>query len=322
MKKTFAFVAALAALVSLSGCAATNQADAVFSGVKKVCADYTTGSAADSIKVEGAKGEVPKVTFATPLTSKKIETKVITEGTGPKITGDQLAEFEFEGINAGTGETFQATKFDGTDTVSQYLRAGGKPDFCAALSGVREGSRVAVLFPANLAHQNQGISDLSIGKNDGILFLFDITKVYLPYAVGDAQAAASGMPTVVRATNGQPGVTIPKTDAPKELKISTLIKGRGETVKADQTVEVHYSGFLWSDGSQFDSSWANGQPVDFPLTKGSLIDGFLESLIGQNVGSQVLAVIPPDKGYGNQATGSIPAGSTLVFVIDILGIKK
>jgi peptidylprolyl isomerase len=130
------------------------------------------------------------------------------------------------------------------------------------------------------------------------------------------------MPTVVRATSGQPGVTIPKTDAPKELKISTLIKGRGETVAADQTVEVHYSGFLWSDGSQFDSSWENGQPVDFPLTKGSLIDGFLEALIGQQVGSQVLAVIPPEKAYGNEATGSIPAGSTLVFVIDILGVKK
>lgn len=314
-------MAALAALVSLSGCSATNEADAVFSGVKQVCKNYSTGSAADSIKVEGEKGAVPTVSFATPLTSDKVETKVISEGTGPKITGDQLAEFEFVGVNAGTGKVFQATKFDGTDKVSQYLKAGGSPDFCAALAGVREGSRVAVLFPAKVAHQNQGIADLEIGKNDGIVFMFDITKVFLPYAVGDEQAAQSGMPTVVRATNGQPGVTIPKTDAPKTLKISTLIKGRGAEVKADQTVEVHYSGFLWSDGTQFDSSWENGQPVDFPLTKGSLIDGFLEALIGQKVGSQVLAVIPPEKAYGNQDNGAIPAGSTLVFVIDILGIK-
>lgn len=321
MKKSLALVAALATLVSLSGCSSANPADAVFAGVKQVCADYKTGKAADSIKVEGAAGEVPTVSFATPLTSDKIETKLISEGNGPKITGDQLAEFEFIGVNAGTGETFQATKFDGTDVVSQYLQAGGSPDFCGALAGVREGSRVAVLFPADVAHSNQGVADLGIGAEDGIVFMFDIKKVFLPYAVGDSQAAEAGMPTVVRGTNGQPGVTIPKTDAPKDLKISTLIKGRGEVVEADQTVEVHYSGFLWSDGSQFDSSWANGQPVDFPLTKGSLIDGFLESLIGQTVGSQVLAVIPPDQAYGNQENGAIPAGSTLVFVIDILGIK-
>jgi peptidylprolyl isomerase len=321
LKKSLALIVAVAALVSLSGCSASNSADAVFNGVKQVCKDYVTGSSADSIKVEGAKGEVPTVSFATPLVSKGVETKVISEGTGPKITGDQLAEFEFVGVNAGTGKVFQATKFDGTDAVSQYLKAGGSPDFCAALAGVREGSRVAVLFPAKIAHQNQGIADLEIGPNDGIVFMFDITRVFLPYAVGDEQPAQSGMPTVVRATSGQPGVTIPKTDAPKELKVSTLIQGRGAEVKADQTVEVHYSGFLWKDGSQFDSSWQNGQPVDFPLTKGSLIDGFLEALIGQKVGSQVLAVIPPDKGYGNQENGAIPAGSTLVFVIDILGIK-
>jgi peptidylprolyl isomerase len=170
-----------------------------------------------------------------------------------------------------------------------------------------------------MAHAGQGIADLGIGATDSIVFLFDVLKVYLPKALGDGQAAQSGFPAVVRATTGEPGVTMPKTDAPKELKVETLIKGRGAVVEEGQLITVHYSGFLWSDGTQFDSSWTNGQPAQFSLTKGQLIEGFIQSLVGQTVGSQVVAVIPPELGYGDSATGSIPAGSTLVFVMDILG---
>jgi peptidylprolyl isomerase len=319
LKKPLALIASIAAVIALSGCAPSNPADALFAGAQQVCESYTTGEAADSIEVTGAKGAVPTVKFATPLNSKVIETKVVTEGTGPKFTGNQLVKVEFVGINGGTGETFQATAFDGTDAVSQFMAEGGTPDFCHAMSGVREGSRVAILMPADLAHSGQGIPDLGIGATDSIVFLFDVLKVYLPKALGDAQAAQSGFPAVVRATTGEPGVTMPKTDAPKELKIETLIKGRGEVVEEGQLITVHYSGFLWSDGTQFDSSWTNGQPAQFSLTKGQLIEGFIQSLVGQTVGSQVVAVIPPELGYGDSATGSIPAGSTLVFVMDILG---
>jgi peptidylprolyl isomerase len=53
-----------------------------------------------------------------------------------------------------------------------------------------------------------------------------------------------------------------------------------------------------------------------------MIPGFAEALDGKTVGSQVLVVIPPDQGYGDQAQGPIPADSTLVFVVDILGIDQ
>jgi peptidylprolyl isomerase len=84
---------------------------------------------------------------------------------------------------------------------------------------------------------------------------------------------------------------------------------------------VHYSGFLWNEGTQFDSSWENGQPAEFEVAEGSLISGFVKALVGQKVGSQVVAIIPPSEGYGDQGNDSIPANSTLVFVVDILGIK-
>ena len=82
--------------------------------------------------------------------------------------------------------------------------------------------------------------------------------------------------------------------------IQPLIVGDGPAVESGQTVTVQYVGVKWSDGSVFDSSWERGQPVDFPVGTGGVIAGFEEGLIGQTVGSRVMLIIPPDKGYGEQ----------------------
>jgi len=104
---------------------------------------------------------------------------------------------------------------------------------------------------------------------------------------------------------------------PEELVAQTLIKGEGDKVAVGDSITVHYTGWVW-DGDQFDSSWANGSSISFTLSSDSLIEGWVQGLEGQTVGSQVLLVIPPDLGYGEQESDSIPANSTLVFVVDIL----
>jgi peptidylprolyl isomerase len=324
VRKLLALAATVATLAALTGCSAQNPADAVFNGATQVCQPNSGGSNVSQIKVSDIKGQAPTVDFATPITATKVETAVIREGSGPKIVGNELVDLEYMGINGSTGKTFQTSKFDGTNFASQFLKPGGSPDFCGALGGVREGSRVAVLFPAKLGHGGQAIPDLGLKANDSIVFVFDILKVFLPKALGDSQALPIGFPNVnvVRAPDGTPGVTIAKEAAPTSLQITDLIKGRGETVKMGETVTLHYSGFLWSNGTKFDSSWDKGQPVQFQLAKGGLIDGFLKAVAGHKVGSQVLAVIPPSEGYGATAQSSIPANSTLVFVIDILGANK
>ena len=94
----------------------------------------------------------------------------------------------------------------------------------------------------------------------------------------------------------------------------------GIAVQTGQTLTVQYTGWLW-DGTKFDSSWSTGSPATFKLDTGSVIAGWVEGLTGQTIGSQVLLVIPPAEGYGDKAQGSIPANSTLVFVIDILATQ-
>ena len=85
---------------------------------------------------------------------------------------------------------------------------------------------------------------------------------------------------------------------------------------------VKYTGWL-TNGKQFDSSWDRDSTIDADLFSDSsgqhqVIEGWQKGLVGQTVGSQVLLVIPPDQAYGDKEQGSIPANSTLVFVIDIL----
>jgi peptidylprolyl isomerase len=321
VRKLLALAATIATIAALSGCAAQNPADALNAGATNTCTAPTEHSNVDQIQVSQDKGKVPTVSFATPISAKSIETRVVTEGSGPKITGDQLVDIEYLGINGGNGKTFQSSKFDGTNFASQFLKSNQKPDFCGALTGVREGSRVAVLFPAQLAHGGQGIPDLGVKPTDSVVFVFDVLKVFLPKALGDEKALPAGFPAVnvVRAADGTPGISIPKADAPKTLQIADLIEGRGAKVSMGQTVTLQYSGFLWNGKTKFDSSWDKGQPVQFKLAQGGLIDGFLKAVVGQKVGSQVVAVIPPAQGYGSVAQSGIPANSTLVFVIDILG---
>ena len=88
---------------------------------------------------------------------------------------------------------------------------------------------------------------------------------------------------------------------------------------------MHYSGWLWDDNSKyFDSSWQKDRgpfAVD-PVGEAQVIDGWNEGLVGAKVGSQVVLVIPPDKGYGEQGSPpNIPANATLVFVIDVLSAQ-
>ncbi len=180
------------------------------------------------------------------------------------------------------------------------------------------GSRVAVLLDAENAHGSVGVQSLGIGASDAVIFVFDILDAYLPRANGDAQPAKAGLPTVVSAPDGQPGIQLPSTDAPDEFMSAVLIEGGGEPIQIGDNVVLHYTGWTW-DGEQFDSSWERQSPATFPITADGLIEGFVMALDQVTVGSRVIAVIPPELGYGDSEQGSIPAGSTLIFVIDVLG---
>lgn len=313
MKTTALAVSGLLLVATLTGCSPTTNF---------ACEPTTSGDQVEGVSVSANFGETPVVSFPSPLSAEGIQSRVIVEGDGPVFTGRNLVEFEFSGYNGGSGQLIQQTAFDGTESPTAFFGPNQVPNFCGALAGAKEGSRVVAIIPPLDAHAGEGIPALGVGPTDSFVFIFDLNKVFLEKASGVAVAAEAGFPAVVTTPEGVPGVTIPQTAPPEELKIAQLIRGSGELVEMGQLVTMHYSGFLWENSEKFDSSWDSGQATQFELQEGGLIEGFLAAVVGQPVGSQVIAIIPPALGYGDAGAGSIPPGATLVFVIDILGASN
>ena len=98
-----------------------------------------------------------------------------------------------------------------------------------------------------------------------------------------------------------------------------VIKGaEGRKPAATDTVHVHYHGTLLN-GQVFDSSVQRGEPISFPLNQ--VIAGWTEGLQLMSIGSKYKFFIPSELAYGDQAVGTIPAGSTLIFEVELLDIK-
>lgn len=119
----------------------------------------------------------------------------------------------------------------------------------------------------------------------------------------------------------QPAPPTSGNTATNELGIEDLVVGSGEEAKAGDVVGVHYTGWLM-DGTKFDSSVDRGHPYQFVLGQGMVIEGWDLGVVGMKVGGKRKLTIPPELGYGDQATGPIPAGSTLVFEVELISVGQ
>jgi peptidylprolyl isomerase len=109
------------------------------------------------------------------------------------------------------------------------------------------------------------------------------------------------------------------------LEYEDVVAGTGESPLRGQVCIMHYTGWLWDNGAKgakFDSSVDRGQPFQFPLGQGRVIKGWDEGVASMHIGGKRLLRIPPDLGYGARgAAGVIPANATLLFEVELLGVK-
>ena len=110
---------------------------------------------------------------------------------------------------------------------------------------------------------------------------------------------------------------------PSGLKYQDIVVGTGAEATAGRQVSVHYTGWLQSDGTKFDSSVDRGQPFTFPLGQGRVIKGWDEGVATMKIGGKRTLLIPPQLGYGDRGAGAglIPPGATLLFEVELLGVR-
>jgi peptidylprolyl isomerase/FKBP-type peptidyl-prolyl cis-trans isomerase FkpA len=104
------------------------------------------------------------------------------------------------------------------------------------------------------------------------------------------------------------------------LVVQDLSVGTGSEAVTGSTVAVHYVG-RFTDGNKFDSSQDRGQPLEFKLGAGAMIQGFDLGIPGMRVGGKRQLTIPAELAYGARGGGPIPPNTTLVFDVELVALK-
>ncbi|AXI80623.1 FKBP-type peptidyl-prolyl cis-trans isomerase [Peterkaempfera bronchialis] len=273
-------------------------------------------------KVSGAVGTKARIEVPKEQADGTFVVKTLTEGDGPVVKKNDWVTVDYTAKDWTTGKDIPSSYDKG---AKPQLFQAGAGELIAALdssvAGRKVGSRVLVVAPPEAAFREQGNSQLGVGAKDTLVFAVDIVRATDPTAIvsGTPTDAPADLPQVKDNGKKAAEITVPKgVAAPKALKSAVLIKGKGPKVESGQKVVVQYTGLLYSNGKKFDSSLDRGSAFSFVTGGGQVIEGWDKGLVGQTVGSRVELVIPPSLGYKDQAQGSIPANSTLVFVVDIL----
>ena len=261
------------------------------------------------VTATGELGKKPTVAFKTPMTVENNSYAILQKGDGAVIEdGDRVCS---QGIAINVK--------DGSELMSTWEK--NTPD-CSTVVSSDTSQMTAAYY--NLIKGQKLNSTIAIGVNDsnssGTSYLMVLTFVSKSKDLTKAEGTKvmdvpSDLPKVTLDKDGKPSIDMNGYKGSDSLVSQDLIKGNGAEVKDTQTVVANYTGWLL-DGTQFDSSWDRGESSSFSLD--SVIKGWKQGLAGNTVGSQVLLVVPPDLGYGNKKQSSIPANSTLVFVVDIL----
>ncbi len=270
-----------------------------------------SGNTMQGVSASGKLGSKPDISFKTPFKVENQTHQVIQEGNGEVIRdGDRVCTRSLA-LDAKTGKVINSTWGQSSPECSIVISKKSIPAYYDTFKGLKVNSTVAV-----------GIDESGSGSSKATeSYIMALTFVSRSKNLTRAQGQKvtdlpSDLPKISLDDKGKPSLDLNGYQPKGGLVVQPLIKGKGAKVGQHQSVSANYTGWLASDGKQFDSSWDRGQASDFSLDQ--VVKGWQQGLAGQTVGSQVLLVVPPDLGYGSQQQQKIPANSTLIFVVDIL----
>ncbi|CAN5387755.1 hypothetical protein BH11ACT8_BH11ACT8_14070 [soil metagenome] len=326
LRRPAALIAPLLLVVALS--AACGDAKNVETG---------TLTGADAFTLSGDFGSAPTIDWKGRMKAGKADVEVPTTGDGAALVADDKVIVNYWVGNGYTekttldtydkdalplvfpvgGQAPQPTSQDPTEEeVARYLL----DSFVAGqvVAGDTLGTRkVVTVDSSNVVGFGGG--GLDLGNADGLVFVIDIESVVLDGPDGTAQPRSPQLPTIDLAKKQPASLSFTKTPAPDgELHVHPLVEGKGADVEKDDLIVVNYLGQVYDGAKPFDESYSKS-PFTTVIGQGAVVKGWDQGLVGVPVGSRVMLEIPPALGYGKDGQGdSIPGGSTLYFVIDVL----
>ena len=253
-----------------------------------------------AVTVSGESGEAPTVTYLTPLHVEATRTEQIWPGTGPELVEGEPVLIDFW-LEDGTDASLVKESYSTNPTAMLLTEEDLGTDLYETLRGQQVGARLLQISPGSGA----GATDYPT---------VTVVDVLPTRADGEAKAPRPDLPVVTLDASGAPSITPTGTEPPTTLVAQPLIRGNGDQVAASDVVTVQYTGFAWTTGEAFDSTWTHGLPVSFSLLD---VQAWAEALVDQPVGSQVMLVVPPTYALGVTESEEL-AGQTVVFVVDIL----
>ncbi|WP_459344408.1 FKBP-type peptidyl-prolyl cis-trans isomerase [Arthrobacter sp. MDT3-44] len=288
------------------------------------CGGTTTGKSAgpaevfDTVKVSGGSDEeAPDVEFESPLDVTGVAAKTVAEGDGDEVEAGQQVHYQLVALNAQDGEVLGDTYSQGEPQVLPVddMLKEQDGELYEVLVGTKVGSQVAYTRPAPEPAEGEPASP------EQLIVLKVISaeqpppepEVLSPEDVKKLDDEGQ-LPTFTFDDKGVPEVSIPENEPSDDLVVKVLEEGKGDVVAETDSITAKYSGWTYSDGEKFDSSFDRGEPATFPLNQ--VITGWTKGLAGQKVGSKVLLVIPEPWAYPNASQGQ-PSG-TLVFYVEIV----
>ncbi len=305
MRKTSAVLASLSlAALALTGCSVTaSSADA------SCDRDGRANGIDSAVTVTGDVGSGPDGEILAPVRVTKTSFADVVVGDGRAVVNEtQPLVAQISIYNGATGEQVFETSYDADSTRASSIAywATQSPGLADVMECATAGTRiVAGLTPEDFGEANLG--GLGMDEDDVAVFVIDVVDAFLPRAEGTLQFNdAKGMPTVVRADDGTPGVIIPDSAAPEEQVVQTLIRGNGDELTEEDTPLVHFTAVDWDKKSVLQSTWGQSPAENLREIAAPVAD----ALIGQPVGSQVLVVLPKTE-----------TSSAMAVVVDVLGVS-
>ncbi|MDR3128150.1 MAG: FKBP-type peptidyl-prolyl cis-trans isomerase [Bifidobacteriaceae bacterium] len=242
---------------------------------------------------------------------------VIHDGKGNIINDSDRLQVQTDTYQSDDNQQYKISNssWQGKDAANVLVMSqtqGAMPD---GLYNQLIGKKVGTIFIVGTGSQNS-----QNGLTTNYIMVNKVVGKAKGYTTADGQVMSvdNKKPSATLTSNNQFTLNLPANyKASAQLQSYYLIKGTGPKVKSTDTITVKYTGWL-SNGTQFDSKTDSSFVASL---NGSVIQGWTNGLKDKTVGSRVMLVIPPKLGYGQTAIGQIPANSSLIFCIDILGIN-